>query len=546
MRQRRWAWLLAVGVLLAAACGGDDDGGGASSEGSDGSGGSASSDAEASAENATPSEDDVCTEDRAGGEITMGVQIMALGIDPTVALGTGVAGATEITAVYDTLMRYDPETGEIVPHVAESLEPNDDFTQWTLTLQDGITFGNGDPLTAEAVAFSVDRLKNATVAASGMAQEVASMEVVDDLTVVFDMVEPWGGFPYLLASEGGMVTNPAVVSALGEGFPNDPVGAGVGPFEVERFAPGEEIVLTGKDDYWGGPVCLDTLRFVSVPGGDATYEAFQTGELDVAFMSEARPVAAANEDGVTGYAAISGGQGYLLNGGRGDAPVLADERLRQAIAHAIDPEVINQRVFDGTALPASGLTHPDQRIYPDVDGPEYDPDLATELVEEVKAEGEWDGSVRITCGDNPAAVEQSVTVEAMLETVGFEVEVESLSVDQSNQRVLFDGDFDIGCGASSIFDEGPVRGMNQFLTESVRNRTGIGSPELDAGIQALYQAADEEATRDAMGEIQTAFNELVPAVNVVSAEWFVGWQDSVHGINMNRESSAMFHDAWVE
>ena len=162
---RRWprfAALLVVLGLLAAACGDDDDGGAA------GEAEAPSDEAEESEVTATPAEDEVCTEERQGGELTMGVQLMAIGLDPTVALGTGVAGATEITAIYDTLMRYNPDTGEIDPHVAESLEPNDDFTQWTLTLPEGITFGNGDPLTAEAVQFSVDRLKNATVAASGM------------------------------------------------------------------------------------------------------------------------------------------------------------------------------------------------------------------------------------------------------------------------------------------------------------------------------------------------------------------------------------------
>jgi peptide/nickel transport system substrate-binding protein len=541
MRQRRWARGVAMFValgLLAAACGDDDD----SAAEPEPTG----EDTEEPSVTATPAEDDTCTEERQGGELTMAVQLMAIGLDPTVALGTGVAGATEITAIYDTLMRYNPDTGEIDPHVAESLEPNDDFTQWTLTLPADVTFGNGDPLTAEAVQFSVDRLKNATVAASGMAQEVESMEVVDEQTLTFNLRQPWGGFPYLLASEGGMVTNPAVVEAMGENFANDPVGAGVGPYEVERFAPQEEIVLTAKDDYWGGPVCVETLRFLPNPAGQTAYESFQTGEVDVVFMSEPLPVSEAKEAGVNNYRAISGGQGFLLNGGRGDNPVLADERLRQAIQHAIDIDVYNDRVYDGSALAANGLTHPDQRIYPDVDGLDYDPERAQELVEEVKAEGQWDGTVRITTPDTPTAVESSVTLEGMLEAVGFEVEVENLPSDQSNQKILFEGDYDIGAGAASIFDEGPVRGMNQFHTQSQRNRVGFGTPELDAAIEALYQAGDPDEVVAAMSDIQEAFNESVPAVNVTSNEWFIGWQDNVHGLNMNRESSVMFHDAWIE
>jgi peptide/nickel transport system substrate-binding protein len=392
----------------------------------------------------------------------------------------------------------------------------------------------------------VERLAGALVAASGMAQEVESMEVVDDHTITFQLQRPWGGFPYLLAAEGGMVVNPAVVEERGDDFANNPEGAGVGPYEFERFAPGEEIVFTAKDDYWGGPVCIETLRFTSVPGGQGTYDAFRSGELDVMFMSDAEPIADAKDDGVDHAVQLSGGQGYLLNGGMGESPVLADVRLREAVARAIDIDLINERVYGGTALPGTGLTHPDQTIYPGIDGLEYDPDRASELVEEVKEETGWDGSIRLTGFDTPESMEQSIAVEAMLETVGFEVEVENLPQQEALQKILFEGDYDIGAGAASIFDAGPVRGMNQFHSESVRNRVGLSSPEMDAAIENLYMAADVDEMRDAMVDVQEAFNELVPTVNILSAEWFAGWQDHVGGLTMTRESTVMFHDAYVE
>jgi peptide/nickel transport system substrate-binding protein len=528
---RRSSRILALAMalgLIGAACGDDDDG-------------AAAVDEEDVAET-----DEGCTEDRVGGSATMGVQIMAGGLDPTVALGTGIAGATEITAFYDALMRYDPETDEFEPHLAESLEPNDDFTEWTLTLREGVTFGNGDPLTAEAVQFSIERLAGALVAAAGMAQEVESMDVVDDHTITFTLIRPWGGFPYLLAAEGGMVVNPTVVVEVGDDFANNPEGAGVGPYEFERFAPGEEIVLTAKDDYWGGPVCIETLRFTSVPGGQGTYDAFRAGELDVMFMSDAEAIADAKDDGVNHAAALSGGQGYLLNGGMGDSPVLADIRLRQAVAHAVDVEAINERVYGGTALPGTGLAHPDQTIYPGIDGLEYDPDRASELVDEVKEETGWDGSIRLTGFDTPESMEQSIVVEAMLETVGFEVEVENLPQEQALQKILFEADYDIGAGAASVFDAGPVRGLNQFHSESVRNRVGLGSPEMDAAIEDLYMAADVDEMAEAMVDVQEAFNELVPAANVLSAEWFVGWQEHIGGLTTTRESTVMFHEAYVD
>ena len=490
--------------------------------------------------------DETCTEERRGGEVTVGAGSgLAQGIDPTVALGTGCCGAIELTAVFDTLMRYNPDTGEIEPYLAEGLEPDTELDQWTLTLPEGVEFGNGDPLTAEAVRFSVERLAAASVAPSGMAQEVTSMDVVDDRTIVFHLRQPWGTFPYFLATEGGMIVNPAVVQERGEGFANDPTGGGVGAYEVERFAPGEEIVLRAKEEYWNGPVCIDTLRFVWVPGGEATYEAFQAGELDVMFLTDARAIDAAITDGVEHRNAVNGGTGYLLNSGIGEDPVLADPRLRLAVAHALDPELIDERVSGGVGRPASGLVHPDQRIYPGVDGPEFDPDRARELLEEAEADG-FDGRVRLTCGNTPAVTEQSITTEALLEDVGFTVERENLPEAEARQVTLFDGDYDIGCGSIATFDEGPVRGMNQFHSESVRNRTGYANPDMDAAIDTLYQATNEDEVTEAMAGIQEVWNEDPPWALIFAAQWFVGWSDEVHGIVPTRDAAVMFHDAYVD
>jgi len=221
-------------------------------------------------------------------------------------------------------------------------------------------------------------------------------------------------------------------------------------------------------------------------------------------------------------------------------------RLRQAIAHAIDLDTVNERVFGGTSRPESGLTHPDQQIYAGIEGPQYDPDEARQLVEEVRAEGEWDGTVRLTCGDTPEFVEQTITTEAMLEAVGFEVEPENLPQADANQRVLFDGNYDIGCGQASVFEESPLRGMGQFVSDSVRNRTGFGHPDLDATIERLYEVSGPEEAADAMREVQEAWNEHVPGVWLHAPEWFIGWQDTVHGLTTTRAGVVLFHDAYLE
>ncbi|HEX7097479.1 MAG TPA: ABC transporter substrate-binding protein, partial [Acidimicrobiales bacterium] len=331
-----------------------------------------------------------CTADRVGGSVTMGVFSEAQGLDPAGAPGAGTTGGAERAAIFDTLVRYNPDTGEFEPHVAESVTPNDDFTSWTIKLRPGIKFGNGDPLTAESVKASLER-HMAQQARSSVKRALvgATISTPDELTVVVTIPEPWVQFPFVLAREAGMVTNPAVVAQDPEGFGRNPVGAGVGPYELVRYTPGDSIVLRAKDDYWGGPVCIQELRFVSFPGSDATLEALKVDTIQVAFLGSPGAVARSEDEGIPGFDnLVHYAEGVLLNNGiRGSQTLTTDPRLRRAIALAIDPEQINQRVWDGKGLPTAKLVHPDSRLAYDTEGLSYDPEEAKRLVEEVKADG---------------------------------------------------------------------------------------------------------------------------------------------------------------
>jgi len=493
----------------------------------------------------TPADDDGCTEDRVGGEMTFGAGSPIRGLDPTVALGTGSSGGTELTMIYDTLMRYLPETGEYVPHVAESLTSDDTRTEWTLTLQDGITFGNGDPLTAEAVKFSIERLATSSVAAAGLAAEIESMDVVDDLTLVLHTATPHGQIPYVLSTEVGMPVNPAVVEELGaEQFANLPVGAGVGPYEVESFIPNDELVLAAKDDYWGGPVCIQKVHVVSNADGRVMLDALRNDEMQMVFLSDAQVIADARDYGLELFSDTAGATGVFLLNHR-ESATTSDPRVRQAFAAALDPELINDRANQGAATPETGIVAPNQAIYPGIDGPAYDPEAAAALVEEAKADG-WDGSLDLVCNNSPAQVELALTVEGLLESVGFDVTVENLPYNDWAKRWSVDLTYDAACYGLSVFDSGPLARLNQFASDSPRNRTGIADEAMDAALADLQAAGTREETIAAMAEIQTVWNEQLPMAAVWAVDWFMGASDHLHGVIQTRDVVAMLHDAWLD
>lgn len=569
-------------AMFAASCGSDDDDTSTGDPGSsdvvtgdtetpagDGDGGGGGDITTTTTEPPLVATGEGCTADRQGGEITMGVFSETAGLDPTVSSGSGVTGMIELMTIYDVLIRYDKATGEYVPHMAESLESNDDFTVWTLKLRPDITFSNGDPLDADAVIASMDRWWNLDPTVGQRNQSnafvsfISNMEATDDLTVVFTLDEPWGTFPYTLADEPGMIVNVNAIPEIPEGqenagqpdipaFNRNPVGGGAGPFEPVRFAPGEEIVVRARDDYWGGPVCIEEITFVRVPGAAATYDAWQTGELDVAFLREPKVNAEARDNGDDNaiiFLQNTGGVLLINNGVRGSETPTSDVRLREAIYLAMDADILNERANEGTGLNTKSLLDSRSQFYdPDL-FPEFptDPDRARELVEEVKAEGNWDGTIRLNCHNAPSRIDWALAAQAMLESVGFEVELlNDGTIQDLIAAVIINADYDLGCWGFNLSDETPYIPVLQHTCTSRSNRTGYCDERMDAAVAQLRAANTNPDIQAALAEIWAIWQETIPSASYETIEEYVLFKDNIRGAIGTQTGGILFHDAYIE
>ena len=491
-----------------------------------------------------------------GTQINMGVFSETRGLDPIITSGSGVTGMTELSSLYDQLIVYDHEVGDYRPHLAESLSSNDDLDEWTLTLRPGITFPDGTPLDTAAVHYSLQRFvtEDALNGSSAFIAWVEEFEIVDDLTMVLHLDRPWGTFPYALADEPGMVVNPTVVEAMGqEEFNLNPVDGGVGPYNIERYAPGEEIVVTAKDDYWGGPVCVETLRFIRIPGAPATYEAYQNDEINVAFLREARTIADAVDNGDDGNSFSSlqnGGSSIFMNNGvRGSTPPTTDLRLRQAIALAVDVDVLNQRANEGLGKANTALMHPDSVYYEAALFPEVEQDLdrARALVQEVKDETGWDGSIRLACHNAPSRIDWAIAVVALLEAAGFEVELDNDgTILDLITIVLRNADFDLACWGFNISDETPFFPMIQFRSDARNNRIGYADPNMDAAIDQLQVATNTEEIRAALAEIWRVWQQSWPSAITESVQELIILKPEVKGVIATQVSALLFHGAYID
>lgn len=525
--------LIAVAMALAA-CGGEEGSGGRAEVGYD-------------ADSMLPTMGEECTEDKVGGTITMGEYSML----PSFAPGQGafgVVGGSQSAAIYDRLMRWDGQAEEFVPQLAESLESNAGNTVWTLTLREGVTFSNGDPLSADDIAFTLGLHQDPEVRSSEMttAQKVDGVDVVDDHTVVFRLEEPWLGFPTLLAGPvGEVIPQQAYEATTPEEWAVSPIGAG--PFVLDEYIPDQNTVMQPNPDYYGGTVC-PTLEFVRVPGSQGTFEAFQNGELELGFLRGSRFVADAIDSGAQGFheTVSSGAIINMNNGAAGYDGVFTDERARQAVGHALDRDLIDQRLTDGVGQPTAALLAESSRFYDGQEGPRYDEARASELVAELKEDTGWDWAVTMLIADGPESIERGVMIKALLDAVGFDVTIENSPVSQVTAR-QFTGDYEVVVGGMLVSDADPASAFESALVPGgSTNVTGTDNVELIQTVNDLNSATDFEEQKSLLVRLQEVHNEVMPFTVYANDEQFVTVAESVRGTKPTVASIVLFDDAYVE
>jgi peptide/nickel transport system substrate-binding protein len=534
---------LAAG-LVAAACGDDDDDdtatatsatsagptttGAATTETTSGAttGGSATTGA-TTATTAEPA----CTATVPGSSITYGAFALTAAIDPPFSSGA-LVGGTELINFYDSLMRWDEATGEYVPKLAESLEPNADFTEWTLTLRPDIEFSDGTPLDAEAVGKSIDRFSQTGIRnnAGGYLGLIASREIVDPLTVKFTLKQPWATFGFALADEPGQIVNVNAIGADPAAFgQNPPPAAGVGPYTLEKFSPNDEIVYKARPDYWAGPVCMETVTFKFIPGSRATYDAFKAGDLDIAFLRDAAIIDEARADGVEEQMALQDAGNMFTINHRPERPG-ADALVREAIVNAFDEQVLNERGYNGEALVMRQLIHPESRLYSDgMESLPKDPARAKAALEEAKAAG-YDGVLSILCSQSPPGPELCIAAEAMLQAAGFETSQEILPQNEQIGRVVT-GDYDIAQYGYNVSASTTFIAFQQNLNSaSPANRTKYADPAMDAALAELAAADTEDEQKAAIEKINNLYVEYDHSFVFGATEEGIVYGDNVTGI----------------
>jgi peptide/nickel transport system substrate-binding protein len=373
-RRKPWLLLLAATLLVAlfaAACGGDDTEGGGS---------------------ATPDEGSGSTEDPgtpvAGGEATILLYSEIGSLNPVTFTGSGGAEGMRAFAAYGALVAYDDASKEVEPVLAESLEPNADFTVWTLKLKPGITFSDGTPYNAEAVKVNWEFRKDPAKRSPSFTplMPVAAMNVVDETTLEIQLSAPNAHFDNSVSKTGLNYIASATAVQNGTDLTSQAIGAG--PFLVESWLRDDRMVLKKNPDWKGseGPY-LDTLTLRTVSDEEQRIDTFATGQADGFYT--ATPLSVKNaQDQVDGAQYVSvdvtTGQSYVFNTSK---PPFDDVRIRKAFVQAVDWAALADTVFGEGAQALTNFTYEGTAWYTDEAAlPPYDPDAAQQLIDEYVAE----------------------------------------------------------------------------------------------------------------------------------------------------------------
>ena len=498
--RRSFASVGLVALLLgSAACGGGDDGDdGAAQEGT--------------VEDISEQGDPVT-----GGSIEVGLEAETNSWLPGEG-SFGNPGTTVAYAIYDPLMKRT-EDGDVKPYLAESMEPNEDFTTWTLTLRPDVQFHDDTPLNAEALKTTFDTyLKAPTSNLSRTLAEVTSLEVVDDLTVEYRLAATNSAFPDVLTAAAGWPFSPTAAAAAGPDAGSSPVGTG--PFRFVSWQRDSNLVVEKNENYWqDGLPYLDEITFRPIPDEDTRLASLQSGDIDAMQSLRQSTIARARDlDGVDNYEYLGNNSGgSLINTTR--AP-FDDPRVRQALAYAIDQESLIE-VLGGTGMtpPSTQYFSPDSPYYSEdaQDAfPGYDTERAQELYDEyindpARSDGQPVGtplSFTYNCPPDPSLNELSQLYQSFWNGIGMNVELNAVEQAAHIQNALAK-DYDVQCYRFSS-ERDPYYILSEAFTPGPLNVTGYSSPEIDEQLEVLRTTTDLEERKAAVEEISLVLSEAVP------------------------------------
>jgi peptide/nickel transport system substrate-binding protein len=462
---------------------------------------------------------------------------------------------------YEGLLRLNPPGSdeEFTPLLAESWEVSDDGLSWTFHLRDGVTFHDGEPLTADAVKASIEAAAERG-GASFIWAPMESVEVVDDLTVTINTSYPARVDLIAASTYAAWIVSSNALEAVAadENYFESGIEAGTGPYVLESYTPDQEVLMSAYEDYWGGweEGQFDKVLFQIVPEAVQQQQMFEGGEVDLAMRlpQENYPTF----EGRDGYTVLNEPALFNYVGFFNTLrPPLDDPLVRQALSYAIPYQDIIDVAALGNATQARGPVPAGVWPYSEeVNQYTQDLDMARELLAQA---GYPDGGfdLRLThAAENVTEERMAPLIKDAFAEVGVNVEIEPILFNQQWEEAKTDPE-----NAQDIFlllwwptysDAGTDNLWSMFHSSEAPffNLSYWTNEEYDTLIDdaAVVAATDQATAQEMYNQAQNLLVEEAPGIFFmdVTQPWVI--PDHIGGFeyNLNYPFSTFFYDLYSQ
>jgi len=434
--------------------------------------------------------------------------------------------------VYDTLVQPNEDL-EFEPALATDWEVSDDQLTWTFNLREDVTFHDGSEFTADDVVFSYNRIIDDEMANAYRFTSVEEVRAVDDYTVEIEVNRPTPNMPANIGAFKGMAIVP---EEFDDDMASNPVGTG--PFTFESYDQGQSISLARNDDYWGDPPALDGVEFRFISEGTVALTNLQGGQVHWTDNIPPQQVEQLGGDDSVNLEQVPSTDYWYFAANINEEPY-DDERVRQALAYAVDREAITQAAhFDAatvnqTAIPEGSTFHTDHAPY------EHDPDRARQLLEEAGVEN-LELEIMVT-DEFPETIQAAQVMESNFGEAGITATINTLDFATWLER-QGEGDFD-------VFMLGWLGNLDpddyyyaQHRTDAGFNFHGYSNERVDELLDAAREETDTDARKEMYDEAVQLIVDEASYIYLYNPDVVQAWRPEVEGYTPRSDRAIRFEN----
>ena len=395
--------------------------------------------------------------------------------------------------LYDTLIREaNDEDRTLIPSLAERWEVSKDGKEITFYIRNNVKFHNGDVMTAEDVAFTINRAIESPFTTM-MTSSMEKAEVTGDNTVKVTLKYAYGPALRCFVTPALQIQCKKAYEADPDGYGGNPVATG--PYKVKEWKRGDKIVLEAFPDYWRGEAPIKNLIFKTIPDISTQVIALEKGEIDALDNNpsqEARQSFMENEKLIFEECVSNAFLFLAFNNNKG---IFADKKLREAVSYAINRQDIIDGAKGGVGSPLEAFMLQICPEYPEnFKANPYDPEKAKQLLTEAGYPNGF--TVKMKTIDSLTYIRPTEVIQEQLRAVGIDVEMEIMERGKYMSDILANSDFEITFWAVvakvidadycqySLFHSSNMNGSGNYINANI--------PELDELLERGRTSQDAE------------------------------------------------------